>query len=43
MRSLGGRVLDAPVSGSLAMARDAKLTIMAGGASADLDRVRPHP
>jgi 3-hydroxyisobutyrate dehydrogenase-like beta-hydroxyacid dehydrogenase len=41
MRPMGGHILDAPVSGSIAMARDAKLTMMVGGGSADLDRVRP--
>jgi 3-hydroxyisobutyrate dehydrogenase-like beta-hydroxyacid dehydrogenase len=35
------RLLDAPVSGSLALARDAQLTIMVGGDSADLAAVRP--
>jgi len=35
------RVLDAPVSGSLALARDAKLTIMVGGDPADLAVIRP--
>ena len=41
IRPKGGRLLDAPVSGSTALARDAKLTMMAGGAPADLDSVRP--
>jgi 3-hydroxyisobutyrate dehydrogenase-like beta-hydroxyacid dehydrogenase len=35
------RLLDAPVSGSLALARDAKLTIMVGGDPVDLAIVRP--
>jgi 3-hydroxyisobutyrate dehydrogenase-like beta-hydroxyacid dehydrogenase len=35
------RLLDAPVSGSLALAKDAKLTIMTGGEPADLTIVHP--
>jgi 3-hydroxyisobutyrate dehydrogenase len=34
-------LLDAPVSGGVPRARTGELTIMAGGAPADLDRVRP--
>jgi 3-hydroxyisobutyrate dehydrogenase-like beta-hydroxyacid dehydrogenase len=36
-----GRFVDAPVSGSVALAASAGLTIMAGGAVEDLDAVRP--
>ncbi|AGZ41413.1 NAD(P)-dependent oxidoreductase [Actinoplanes friuliensis] len=37
----GITLLDAPVSGGVARARTGKLTIMAGGEQADLDRVAP--
>jgi len=37
----GARLVDAPVSGSVALARDGKLTVMAGGTVEDLERVRP--
>ena len=37
----GIRVLDAPVSGGEAGAREAKLSIMVGGEQADFDEVRP--
>lgn len=37
----GGRYLDAPVSGGEVGARNASLTIMAGGAQADFDRALP--
>jgi 2-hydroxy-3-oxopropionate reductase len=37
----GIRVLDAPVSGGEAGAKEAKLSIMVGGAQADFDEVRP--
>ena len=37
----GVRYLDAPISGGVAGARDAKLTIMVGGSPADFARVRP--
>ena len=37
----GGRFVDAPVSGSVALATSAGLTIMAGGAVEDVDAVRP--
>jgi 3-hydroxyisobutyrate dehydrogenase len=41
LRTLGVRLLDAPVSGSVALARDAQLTMMIAGAVSDLERVRP--
>ena len=37
----GAGVLDAPVSGSVALAESGDLTLMVGGALADLDRARP--
>jgi 3-hydroxyisobutyrate dehydrogenase-like beta-hydroxyacid dehydrogenase len=41
LRIRGCHLLDAPVSGSVALARDAGLTIMVGGNTGDLARVRP--
>jgi 3-hydroxyisobutyrate dehydrogenase-like beta-hydroxyacid dehydrogenase len=41
LRAVGARLLDAPVSGSLELARSAQLTMMIGGTAVDLDRVRP--
>lgn len=41
LRFTGARLLDAPVSGSVALAKDAQLTMMIGGRESDLDRVRP--
>jgi 3-hydroxyisobutyrate dehydrogenase/2-hydroxy-3-oxopropionate reductase len=41
LRPFGARLLDAPVSGSIALATDAQLTMMIGGTAADLDHVRP--
>ena len=40
-RGNGAGLLDAPVSGSVALARSGKLTIMVGGTAADLERARP--
>lgn len=40
-RVLGAGILDAPVSGSVALAEAGKLTLMVGGEQADLDRARP--
>ena len=40
-RRSGVRVLDAPVSGGEAGAKEAKLSIMVGGEQADFDEVRP--
>lgn len=40
-RAAGAGVLDAPVSGSVALATAGKLTMMVGGDVADLDRARP--
>ena len=40
-REVGIRVLDAPVSGGEAGAREAKLSIMVGGEEADFEEVRP--
>jgi len=40
-RGAGAGILDAPVSGSVSLAESGGLTIMAGGATADLDRARP--
>jgi 3-hydroxyisobutyrate dehydrogenase-like beta-hydroxyacid dehydrogenase len=37
----GSRLLDAPVSGSIAMATDGTLTLMVGGDAETLERVRP--
>ena len=39
-RSAGAGLLDAPVSGSVSLAQTGKLTIMAGGEAADLERAR---
>lgn len=41
VRAAGAGILDAPVSGSTQLAESGGLTIMAGGASADLERARP--
>jgi 3-hydroxyisobutyrate dehydrogenase/2-hydroxy-3-oxopropionate reductase len=41
IRSRGAGVLDAPVSGSVALAESGKLTLMVGGEAADLDLARP--
>lgn len=40
-RSAGAGLLDAPVSGSVALAQSGSLTIMAGGDEADFERARP--
>ena len=40
-RAAGAGLLDAPVSGSVALARSGDLTIMVGGDAADLERARP--
>lgn len=40
-RTAGIGILDAPVSGSVTLAETGQLTIMAGGAAADLERARP--
>jgi 3-hydroxyisobutyrate dehydrogenase-like beta-hydroxyacid dehydrogenase len=40
-QSAGAGLLDAPVSGSVSLAVAGNLTIMAGGATSDLDRARP--
>ena len=40
-RAAGAELLDAPVSGSVALAESGSLTIMAGGNAAALERVRP--
>ena len=37
----GGRLLDAPVSGSVSLAEQGKLTVMVGGDAAALERARP--
>ena len=37
----GAGLLDTPVSGSVGLAETGKLTIMVGGAAADLERARP--
>jgi len=37
----GAGILDAPVSGSVPLAETGKLTIMAGGSAADLEKARP--
>jgi 3-hydroxyisobutyrate dehydrogenase-like beta-hydroxyacid dehydrogenase len=39
-RATGAGILDAPVSGSVALAEAGKLTLMVGGEAADLDRAR---
>lgn len=41
VRARGAGVLDAPVSGSVTLARTGDLTIMVGGDAADLETVRP--
>ena len=41
LRPTGCHLLDSPVSGSIALARDAGLTVMVGGLAEDLTRVRP--
>jgi 3-hydroxyisobutyrate dehydrogenase/2-hydroxy-3-oxopropionate reductase len=41
IRATGAGVLDAPVSGSVALAEAGQLTIMVGGDAADLERARP--
>jgi len=41
LASRGIAMVDAPVSGALAKARDGTLSIMAGGEAADISRVRP--
>jgi 3-hydroxyisobutyrate dehydrogenase/2-hydroxy-3-oxopropionate reductase len=41
IRSRGAGVLDAPVSGSVALAESGKLTLMVGGEADDLERARP--
>ena len=41
IRARGAGVLDAPVSGSIALAESGKLTLMVGGEEADLERARP--
>ena len=40
-RERGAGILDAPVSGSVALAESGQLTIMAGGSEQDLERARP--
>lgn len=41
VRERGAGLLDAPVSGSTSLAEAGKLTVMAGGTAADLERARP--
>jgi len=41
VRATGAGLLDAPVSGSVALAETGQLALMVGGAEADLDRARP--
>ncbi len=41
IRALGAGVLDAPVSGSVALAESGGLTVMAGGTDEDFERVKP--
>jgi 3-hydroxyisobutyrate dehydrogenase-like beta-hydroxyacid dehydrogenase len=41
VRATGAGILDAPVSGSVALATTGKLTLMVGGDAADLERARP--
>ncbi len=41
IRARGAGVLDAPVSGSVSLARSGQLTIMVGGTTDDLERARP--
>jgi 3-hydroxyisobutyrate dehydrogenase/2-hydroxy-3-oxopropionate reductase len=40
-RAAGAGILDAPVSGSVALAESGKLTLMVGGEESDLERARP--
>jgi 3-hydroxyisobutyrate dehydrogenase/2-hydroxy-3-oxopropionate reductase len=40
-RAAGVGILDAPVSGSVSLAESGSLTIMVGGAAADVERARP--
>ena len=40
-RAAGAGILDAPVSGSVALAASGKLTLMVGGEMSDLERARP--
>lgn len=40
-RAAGAGILDAPVSGSVALASSGTLTLMVGGEAADLERARP--
>lgn len=40
-RAAGAGILDAPVSGSVALAESGRLTLMVGGEPADLERARP--
>jgi 3-hydroxyisobutyrate dehydrogenase-like beta-hydroxyacid dehydrogenase len=40
-RARGAGILDAPVSGSTALARNGQLTLMVGGRTEDLERARP--
>jgi 3-hydroxyisobutyrate dehydrogenase-like beta-hydroxyacid dehydrogenase len=40
-RTAGAGILDAPVSGSVALAESGKLTLMVGGTEADVERARP--
>ncbi|USX06822.1 NAD(P)-dependent oxidoreductase [Paraburkholderia fungorum] len=37
----GARLIDAPISGGIVKAREGRLTVMAGGTSEDVQRVRP--
>jgi 3-hydroxyisobutyrate dehydrogenase-like beta-hydroxyacid dehydrogenase len=41
LRAVGATLVDAPVSGSVDLARSGGLTVMAGGAGSDVERVRP--
>lgn len=41
IRASGAAVIDAPVSGSIALAEAGQLTLMVGGDQADLERARP--
>jgi 3-hydroxyisobutyrate dehydrogenase/2-hydroxy-3-oxopropionate reductase len=41
VRATGSGILDAPVSGSVSLAEAGTLTLMVGGAAADLERARP--
>lgn len=41
IRATGAGILDAPVSGSVALAEAGKLTLMVGGEADDLERARP--